>query len=480
MNRLIKLVVSTIIYIGLTSLLSSCDDKSFSAGSSQKLFFSQDTIAFDTVFTSIGSATRILKVYNLGKEALHISSITLANASTSGFYVNVDGQKGSRFTDVEIQGKDSMYVFIEVKVDPQNNTNPIFIEDSLIFITNGVEQDVKLQAYGQDVLILRGKTLTRDTIFTAYRPILVYDSLRINDGVKLTCEAGTRMFFHSNAACLVHGSLQVDGTLQNSVLFRGDRLDNMFDNLPYDLVPGQWGGIRFYKQSFDNKLNYINIYGGNYGLQCDSSDVSRLKLTLTNSIIHNVMGNGLQMTSCKAQIANSQISNAKNNCVSLLGGDYIFVHCTFADYFSWSIRSGVALSIKNNELGINYPLYNALFYNSVIAGSSSDEVNGLQSTNTEIPFHYLFSHSLINSMEVKNSNIIDVVWKKDNNFLYIGETDYQYDFRPDFLSLAIGLGDAGMAAEYPLDLNGRSRLSDAAPDAGCYEWLSGDKSLYKK
>ena len=90
-----------------------------------------------------------------------------------------------------------MHIFVEVKINPLDRDNPVLMKDSLVFITNGVKQDIKLLAYGQDVLIVRGKTIDKDTTFTSRRPILVYDSLRINNGVKLQCEAGTRLYFHA-------------------------------------------------------------------------------------------------------------------------------------------------------------------------------------------------------------------------------------------------------------------------------------------
>ena len=101
--------------------------------------------------------------------------------------------------------------------------------------------------------------------------------------------------------------------------FPGDRTDRMFPYLPYDRLPGQWGGIRFYKTSYENHLVYADIHGGSFGIRCDSSMTDRRKLTLESSIIRQVSGNGLELTSCQAVVRNSEISNAGENCVSLLG-----------------------------------------------------------------------------------------------------------------------------------------------------------------
>lgn len=475
MNKNLSIILFCLFLTGLSTFFSSCNDESFSTDPTHLLSFSQDTLSFDTVFTSIGSATAQIKVYNPNKEPLLISSIVLANAASSGFKVNVDGEKGTHFSDVEIQGKDSMHIFVEVKINPQDRNNPVLIKDSLVFITNGVKQDVKLLAYGQDVLILKGKTINKDTVFTSQRPILIYDSLKVAADTKLHCEAGTRLFFHDKASLLVHGTIDAQGTLGNPVQFRGDRLDKMFVDLPYDRVPGQWGGIHIYSGSYQNRFDYVDIHSGEYGILCDSSAVDREKLWMTNSILHNVEGDGLNITSCKAVIANSQITNAGKNCVNLLGGDYSFTHCTLANFYSWGVRYGVALAFANYQGKVDYPLKTS-FYNCLITGSSLDEIAGSKSDKSNIAFDYYFSHSLINSTEEKPSDIlVDVTWAKEKNFIYIGKDDYRYDFRPDSLCKAKDIADLEIARNYPYDLNGRYRLKDGKPDAGCYEWESGDK-----
>ena len=236
-------------------------------------------------------------------------------------------------------------------------------------------------------------------------------------------------------------------------------------------MPGQWDGIRFHTSSYDNSLNFVDIHGGIYGIRCDSSAIDQKKLTLTNSVIRQVSGNGLEMTSCQASIGNCEISNAGKNCVSLLGGNYKFVHCTLANYYSWDIKQGVALALKNESGEIAYPIINAAFHNCIIAGSSNDEINGSRSDDSSIAFDYLFSHCLINSVEEKNDKIINVTWKKDDNFLLTDKRGEQlFDFQLTPKSAAINIGLSEDAQDFPLDLKGMPRTIDEAPDAGCYEW----------
>lgn len=470
------------------SLIYSCDDDiKYTTDPACKLSFSHDTVSFDTVFTTIGSSTRILKVYNSNKEALNITSVSLGNPGKSGFRVNVDGHHGTYFSDLELRKGDSLHVFVEVTVDPQNRNNPILVRDSLIFrMSNGIEQCVRLEAYGQDVVIMKGKIIDQDTVLTSWRPILIYDSLQVNANRVLILQQGTRLYFHDKAELKVYGTLKAEGNLAAPVLLRGDRMDNMFDNLPYERIPGQWGGVHLKETSYKNELNYIDIHGGMYGIRCDSSALDQMKLLLQNSVIHNVKGNGLKLDYCLSFIGNSQVTNAGNNCVYIKGGKSEFVHCTIANYYTWDVRKGMALYFTNVENKVGYPLQTS-FYNCLITGSGQDDMQGVQATDmNDISFDYLFTNCVLNSKDEGLDNFIQVLWeqrknddgytvKRTDNFLYIGKEDYEYDFRLDSASVAVNWGDIQYAQQYPYDRYGRSRLSDEAPDAGCYEWIPGEQ-----
>ena len=132
----------------LSSLLIQCRKDVILTDPSAKLDFSNDTIIFDTVFTTVGSTTKRLKFYNNNKATVNISSIHLAGGSSSPFRLNVDGISGIEHSDIEIDAGDSLFAFVEVTLDPNNGTLPLIIEDSLIFMTNGNEQKVKLVVWG--------------------------------------------------------------------------------------------------------------------------------------------------------------------------------------------------------------------------------------------------------------------------------------------------------------------------------------------
>lgn len=456
--------------------LGSCMDEKFSSNPSHRLSFSTDTIFFDTIFSTVASSTKLMKVYNRNSESL-MFSVRLADKSNSGFRMNVDGQNDigvTEFAGLSIRGNDSLYIWVELTAKLQNSGETGLIKDSLVFTSNGVSQDVKLVAYGRDANMLHAPVITEDTVFTDYRPIIIYDSLVVAEGATLTCEAGTSLYFHGNSECIVRGKIVTKGENGREVVFRGDRTDRLFPYLPYDRVPGQWGGVRICSESYENSFDYTDIHGGVFGILCDSADVTRQKITVTNSKITNTTGNNLQMTNCKAYIGNTEISNAGGSCVDMTGGDVRFIHCTLANYYAYGLKTGSALSLRNVKDNISYPVIDASFFNCIIAGSSRDEISGSMSDDGNIPYNYAFRYSLVNSVQPEEGDVVECLWEKDDRFLKIDNENFIYDFRPDTLSKAINAGSLEYSNDFPYDRMGNPRMIDAGgdgmPDAGCYEW----------
>jgi hypothetical protein len=458
-------------YMWLLLLALSCigcnHDDVYSTDSRYKLSFSMDTISFDTVFSTVGSATTRMCIYNRNNVPLQFDVVM---ASGNGpFRVNVDGQSGYLFDDLVLDANDSMYVFATVTIDPTNNKNPLQFSDSLIVnLKSGVIQKVILSAYGQDAKILRGRVISRDTVFSAELPIIVYDSLFVDTNATLTLSAGTRLYFHKGAGLKVAGCLVARGTADSIVVMRGDRTDRLFSYLPYDLISGQWEGVRFLSSSFGNELSYCDIHGANYGIVVDTSVTEKKKLTIRSSVIHNMSGNVLELNNCFSEVFNSQITNGGGNCISILGGDNSFIFCTIANFFPWGI-SDVAVLLRNSDNDISYPLKSAVFKNCIITGNHENEIVDLLSDSAE----YAVGYSLIRQKDTINQRYTNVVYDDtsiSDNFRHISRTDYRFDFRLDSLSLARGIADIDDKNLFPSDLLNVSRLEQDKADAGCYRY----------
>ncbi|HET6557693.1 MAG TPA: hypothetical protein VFG54_10300, partial [Prolixibacteraceae bacterium] len=113
-----KKLVSILITVIALGYLFSCEDDKYLSSTDVKLGFSVDTVMFDTVFTTIGSTTQHLKIYNPYEQKLLISSVKLAKGETSNFRLNINGISSNEVKDIEIAPFDSMYIFVEVTIDP--------------------------------------------------------------------------------------------------------------------------------------------------------------------------------------------------------------------------------------------------------------------------------------------------------------------------------------------------------------------------
>ena len=468
-------------------MFAACtDDDSFSLSPSNVLTFSMDTVRMDTVFSTVPTSTRSFWVYNKSDDGIRCTSVRLANGNQTGFRVNVDGEylsptAGYQVQNVEIRNKDSIRVFVELTSPTNGKDGPQLIEDNLVFtLESGVEQRINLNAYTWDAQLMRNVVISSDsTIGGGTKPIVIYGGLRVDSLATLHITAGTTLYFHSDAGINVYGRLVSEGAADNNIILRGDRTDKMFDYLPYDMVSGQWKGIVFHSSSYDNVINYTDIHSTFDGIVCDSSDVSKMKLQLFNSTVHNCQGYGLKTVSCKVDVRNCQITNTLQDCVAILGGNVNLTHCTIAQFYPFDSNRGVALRYANHSDDVKLPLERMDCVNTIVTGYGEDMVMGdncaVEGDTTM--FNYRFINSILRTAKVEDDeNIMGVIWEDvkdtatvlgEKNFRMVDIDMQRYDFHLDSLSYAINKAD--IEQSLPLDRDGNTR--DELPDIGCYEFI---------
>lgn len=466
-----RFIVLAVALFAVTFL--SCQKDTISSSSGDRLLFSCDTVLFDTVFASVGSATARFKVYNKGSHRLRINEVAIGGAPASPYRINVDGEPGPRIKNVEIASGDSIYIFVDVKVNPHGSDSPLVIEDSIVFSLNGTQQSVKLLSWGQDVVLLSKAEIATQT-FTANKPYLIYGFAHIPKGVNLTVEPGAKFYFHNGARFYVEGTLVVNGTHENPVSFEGDRLEEF-----YKTKAGQWGGIYFMPGSSGSLLDWAVVKNAINGVQVDTFVVVNTPtLTILNSRIENMSAVGLLAQGAIVRAANSLFANCGQATVALVsGGNYEFVHCTLANYWgSYYSRKYPQLWLNNYYVSaaggaatmVPRDLERADFKNCIVYGSMSNEIwvdtsyFGAASTAMN---SFKFENSLIRvprGSVLPASRYVNVL-VADPKFLDIQKFRYTLDT----LSPAKDFGRAEYGAFYPLDLKGD--LRDNLPDAGAFE-----------
>jgi hypothetical protein len=473
-------------------ILFSCSKPDEEMMSNANLNFSSDTITFDTIFSSIGSITKTLTIYNNNNFDI-ISDINLNGASAANFRMNIDGISGNNQNNIFIGKNDSIFIFIEVSINPSLNSLPYILSDSLIFTTGQNQQVIKLIAWGQDAYFHTANTFGEiingsDTNKIYYhqinsnqtwlndKPHVVYGYVIIEPNAELNINEGTNIYFHKNSGIIVGnpfsdqygGTLKVNGTLNNEVTFQGDRLDSWYQN-----VPGQWDRIRFIPGSYNNEINYAIIKNGTTGIHADTVSNSNPTVTIKNTIITNMSSIGILGQGARLDVSNSVISQCGQYTVACyIGGDYTFNHCTFANYWNYSFRNTPSILLNNyyydnNENIQIRNLNNAYFGNCIIYGSLSTEISFDNNENGQ--FNFTFDHSLLKidpNMNTLSNNYINIIKNSDPLF-----TDYlNNDFSLKENSPAINSGNFQISQNNNLlfDLNEVNR--NAPPELGAYEY----------
>jgi hypothetical protein len=452
------------VFIGLLFLfgasLSSCGKHIVL--SKNHLSFSKDTVVFDTVFTTIGSTTQQFKIYNTDKKAIHIDEIELMGGTSSKFYMNVDGLKGTKLTDINIEGEDSLFVFVEVTLDPNGANLPLIIEDSIRFRTNGVDQFVKLAVWGQDAYF-HYKDLNEGT-WPNDKPHVIYGYAAIDSAKTLNIPAGTHIHMHKNAILYVYKStLNIQGTLGNEVMIEGDRLEQ-----DYKDVAGQFYGI-YFQQARPCTIDYAIIKNGTAGVHLYSEDPTNTgyTLTMTNTIIKNQARYGVFIyAGAKVKAENCIVAkNGTHALFVLQGGDFNFNHCDLLGYGS-STNPAVGISNYYNDYTAGQTNVSSIeegkLYNCVVTGNLATEfaMDTIQMSGVVLQFD--FKNTVLRSEEIYTDNFYDasIIWNGQAAFTDPSNFDFTFGASSD-------LQGNGVSSSVVTDILGNPRNNP--PDIGAIE-----------
>jgi hypothetical protein len=470
----------------MVSMLFSCQKDPVEQDPNVKLDFSQDTVFFDTVFTSLGSTTQSFTIHNREKQRVRISSIRLAGGASSFYRINVDGQAAFEVNDIDIEGEDSLYVFCRVTIDPTDERNPFVISDSIVFETNGNIQDVNLVALGQNANYILADTyiagypkfkviagVNETTRWTADRPYVIYGFAVVDSTGLLEIDRGTRVYFHNNSGLWIYkgGTIKAKGSVDAPIVFQGDRLEDFYKDLP-----GQWDRIWINEGSFNNEIDYAIIRNGFIGLQLETlQEQMGNQLILSNTRIENMTGYGILTRFYNLTAYNNVVVNCGQYLAAFTWGGYYDVRqCTFANYWSSSVRVTPSIVLNNYATdadNVVYPFeFNGYFGNNIFYGRNEDEL--LLMSDPGAPFQYVFDHCLLQTtLDVSDQALYPGCLKnEDPMFMDYLANNYQLDT----LSPLIDKGNPEVISQSFFDL-GRDIIEDTRekdlPDIGAYEFV---------
>lgn len=450
-----KLPVNSLFFLSFLFMIISCDNKEeFNHDPELQLQFSDDHLTFDTLFSGIPSTTKQIKVYNQSSKAVYIDEIDLEN-SDKGYRLNINGIAGNSVRQIQIPAKDSLYIFIELSTEDNNQDDPRLIEDHIRFTFNSKVQRFLLKSWAQDVIRFSNSEL-RTQVWTPKRPYFIDDDLYLQQNQTLQIQAGSKVYFQKGAGLHIHGNLAIEGHFEKPVLFNSHRREELYDN-----VPGQWEGLFFYSESTDNHISHLQLENAIQGISAQSETNSN-SLEIQYSQFLNFSSTGIETTNFNLKMNDVIVSNCGNQTIQLKGeGNFQFYHCNFINYWKVSSRSQASFSYLANENN-NKKLE---VFNSIILGSMSNELeiknkSAVQINNTLIKLSEEIKNSLSNSL-------VNCIFNTDPEFMNINK--HNYNLKAE--SILTNKAKLDIANLYPLDFNGNSRISDSAPDIGSFEFI---------
>jgi hypothetical protein len=392
--------------------------------------------------------------------------------NSSAFRININGLASSNASDIELDANDSMYVFVTANINPQTGSLPFLVSDSIQFVWNGNESFVQLQAFGQNAHFLRRKKIEQDTTWQNDLPIVLLDSCIVRPGKTLTIKEGTHIYVHANSPLIVEGTLIIQGQKNNEVIFRGDRLDEYYKD-----IPGSWPGIEITGQSHDNVIKFAVIQNAQIGLRLheNTNMGTNPVMSLYQSIIDNALSAGVFCTNSSMHVDNSLISNCGQGVVIEKGGDYQLDHCTLVSYSTtYQFHNKPVLSVSNagfeNNLNVTANLH-ALLQNCLIwgdGGIGNNEV-ALLKDNASV-FDVQFNHCLYRSDETLNdATLNNCIQNQEPIFDSLDFNKNYFDFRTTNDASSPNIDAGTSSSNFPNDLDDLPRVVGIAADMGCYE-----------
>jgi hypothetical protein len=415
--------------------------------------------------------------------------------------MTVDGMIGNDnriFNNIELLAKDSMYIFIETTANIADaNPTDFLYTDQILFDGGTNLQTVEIVTLIKDAYFLYPKrfsdgtteTLTIDGIeapvfgffldendpingdeftWNNSKPYVIYGYAAVPNLKTLTVEPGARIHFHADSGLIVGNgaTFKAIGSLENNIVFEGDRLEPEFSD-----IPGQWETIWLTAGSTANEIENVIIKNALVGLNIDSNDGDFM--SIKNTQIYNSSLIGLYAKTAKIQAENLVINYAGVAALACtLGGSYEFKHCTFNNNRSSSKQLAVLINnyyLDGNNQAVTFDLNQADFYNCIIFGSNSTELSidkSPDSPETNWPSELVFSkcqikfNSTTTNTDYAFINDTNTIIKNGNpNFFNVNTNQLMIGDDSDAKGFGIDVG-------VPFDILGNPRT--ASIDLGAY------------
>lgn len=480
MHCIIKWSITFITLIFLGCTYTTPNKQYLHTNNSMGMAFSSDTIFFDTIPSLSLTSTYEIRIYNIStKHPLNIKHIYLEDSKDSNYQINISGSYIPNLHPISILPQDSISIFVRAYYTETDSKKPELVTNKIILQDyNNNKDSIFLVGYRQNVR----RVFHNDKYFNYWdssMPIMVMDSIIVPEREQLFIDSGSNIIMEKSSYIRVHGSLIINGNSEAPVVISSKRKDDLITNVSYKNVSRQFRGIIFSEKSHSNRISYLRLSNGEFGLYFeDAFNRSNTidMLNMDHSYISNFDGEGVRLSSGNYSIYDCEISNTLGPTISMYSGRYNLQRTSIANFYLWNgPRTYKALTYSDTParvnnlnqdksyLNIQYCLVvgsNPLLYNEIEKRYYNGEVDFNITNEGEVSISNSFMAMSTYNRNIKEMDIIRPSNNIDYSTVFVslgtdknGKRNYRYDFHPlptaPFAS--IGIGDA------PVDINGEYR-----------------------
>lgn len=430
-------------------IIFSCTKNDEALDNLSDLYFSVDTLKYDTIFSRIPSTTKKIKIYNKSRHSMFFDEIILDNPN-SYYRLNVNGDNSGVYTDISVPANDSLYIFVNVDARYMHEDKPIEIVDEIIFKRGEYNKTMVLQTYIQDVIFLNNEVLTSQTL-NSKLPYLVQKHINVPQGNILTITDSTNIFFQKNTSLNISGALIIEGKYGKPVVFRNSRLEKIYNN-----IPAQWDGINIENSDMVSSINYLICENAVNAIKIKNC---KQEIKIENTILKNFSENAITVDNSNLILNNTLIANCANSCLYIYNNSVVKVlHCTLVNY--WSYFSYLSNSI-NITLASKVEVINSIIY-----GHSYKQVN-VSNTKQDIRINNCLIKLPDNNILEYKDVLGDNIYNQKPEFIDV--KDYNFFLKDN--SPAINTASLEHSLLLKHDLNDVLRVGvGILPDMGSYQY----------
>ena len=455
---------------GLTSCLLACypEEQRIDLDPSSALFFSKDTLNFDTLISGVRSPSQALRLHNPNEGSVKIKQLWLERGTSSPFIFWINGPPVRSLEDLHILGRDSVFLVIEAQIQGKGRANPVKEEDKLWVRSLAGLQHISLKVWARDAIHSQRLVIRSDTYWSERAAQHIEEELQITEGATLRIGPGMHLFFSVAAQLHVKGRLLVEGTQEAPVVFTSVRQDGNYRH-----TPGQWKGLIFNTHNEESVLHHARISNAEIGVRLGHPDRTEgVPIRIGYSILRHMSQGAILAYGGRTFVHNTLIYNAKNFLVAHRGGGHHrYLHCTLSNYPSSFVEVGASMQITDVLPTSPQTIRSLELYvqNTILWGALEEELR--LSLRGEQLLH--IEHSLFRSASGEQLDVGNNLWKNSYNYpKFVNAEEYIYSLQKD--SPARNAAKIFPDTEHQQDLEGKAR--DMQPDIGAYEWLPSKKA----